>query len=210
MKLQNRHLCFSVVCTLLLSLLFTACSGGITNWINTSTGEVPTANWPVYENHHPKNAGYTLRYPPGWQVKEMNLFVTFSYSDAHHLSWFSVSPTPESDVDSRSTSASEQDAITKYMNTFKTTAQHVTDDGIATIIYDGATSPPGIAWEENYATGDVHLQGRVINEEMSIMASYNRQQHLMYIVQYEAPTSVFPSINSTNFQPMMESFAYTS
>ena len=201
----------SLLSAILLALLLAACSVGGTKTASAphptpSLSPTTTSVWELYANHIDKTFGYTLRYQSAWQVQQENLFASFS--DPNTLSSFSVSPNADPDFGykrSFSDIAIAQGLATSFLQRFNATAKNTKEVKIAKTV-----TLHGVTWVQISETADVNVQGQVVNEETVLMANHNDQQHLGFVLQLTAPTHLFNTSNSSYFQYMVQSFAYTT
>ena len=209
----------SVLFILMLSLFLAACSTGNTNIASTPrpTPSPSIANptlssttpsiWKLYASYIAKTSGYTIRYQSAWQVQPEGGLVTFS--DSQHLSSFAVSPNADPDFGYKS-SLSQLDIAQGWtigsLQLFNKSATNVKKIKMASTV-----TIHGVIWAQAGETADISLQrDQTVTEETVILANHNNQQHLTYVLQFTAPTSLFKTFNSSYFDYMVQSFAYSS
>lgn len=184
---------------LLLAMLVSACSfGGSGGGTPTPTPTATTASLTTY-----KGADFTVSYPQNWKVKSDSTGVTFT--DPSGIAYFQVHEAPDPDG-----LISASNEVTLGLDTFKSQAKNYQQQNIAS-----TTTIAGETWNQGAATGDITPSGQSspTNVKIIVVADNhpaNSTSTKAFIIGYATGTQVFDLANSGYFQPMLQSFKFTS
>ncbi|HVB74560.1 MAG TPA: hypothetical protein VNE38_13475 [Ktedonobacteraceae bacterium] len=196
------------ICTLLLVCLLTACSLG-----GGSTGTVPTTtsgNTPA--TTHPTSApaaslttytgnGFSIGYPAGWTIdKASPSAASVIFIDPTRTVEFIVTVTANPNANSATSVA-----LDPLLQSMQSKPHYQKVDLAPTTIVGGET------WDQIGAIGDLPYSGKPLSIKVNAMA-INRPVHdattKMYKIQFSAPAKDFEQMDSTTFQPMLQSFKF--
>jgi hypothetical protein len=205
------------VCSLLLVLLLSACSlgGGSTGTVSTTTSSntsattqppsvpaqptsVPAASLTTYTGN-----GFTIGYPAGWTIDKAKTSARAVYFiDPTSTIEFAVAVTPNPNAKAATFVA--LDAQLSFMQS----KPHYQKVDLAP-----TTTVGGETWDQIGAIGDLPTYNGPTLSSKSITLAINRPAHdantKMYVIQFFTPTKDFDQMDSTAFQPMLQSFKFT-
>ena len=203
------------VCGLLLACLLTACSlgGGSTGTApSTTSGNMSVTPQPTSVPAQPTSApaaslttytgnGFTIGYPTGWAIEKVSpSAASVIFVDPTHTIEFIVTVTPNPNANSATSVA--LDPLLHSMQS-KPHSQKV--DLAPTTTVGGET------WDQMGAIGDLPSGGQPLSIKVIALA-INRPAHdantKMYKIQFSAPAKGFDQMESTTFQPMLQSFTF--
>lgn len=148
--------------------------------------------------------GYTIGYPKGWTVSKGSTgAVTFTDPQGVAYVTIQVVPNPNGMI-------STSDEVNAGLQVFKSQAKNYTRVNIAP-----TTSVAGETWSQGSATGDVTPTGAnspVTAKIVVISANHpaNTSSTQGFTLGYVTAAQVFDMANTTYFQPMLQSFKFTS
>ncbi len=195
-----------MLCSLLLAVLLIACGGGGTSATSTPT-PTPMPTTPPSPTPPPlttyTGSGYTIGYPQGWKVKTSSDGVTFT--DPNGLAYVTVrtAPNPNGVV---TTDTQTSLAI----QVFKSSAKNEQKVDIAATAMVG-----GDTWSQQAATGDITPSGQSspVNVKIVVLADNhpaNSSSTKSFVIGYATGTPLFDLANTSVFQPILQSFKFTS
>jgi hypothetical protein len=202
------HWLIALSISLFLSFLLAACQiqiGGGTTAAPTPTPKPPApptisaSKLVTYTGD-----GYTIGYPQGWRVtQEGGGFVTFD--DPQGVAYLSVKPTPNP---GGTITAANQVSI--GLQLFQSQAKNYQMVNVAP-----TTTIGGDNWSQGSATGDIMPKGQstAVTAKIVVIAD-NHPAHspatMGFEIAYLTGQQVFDLANSGAFQPMLQSFKFTS
>lgn len=202
-----RHWTVFTVCSILLIVVLAACGGGSTASSTSTPTSTPTPK-PTPSPTSPSNAqtytgdGYTIDYPSGWQTTSpaagQVIFADPSSGAALRINV--VDDTGGQTADAIVT-ATLQQFQSQYTN-----FQQMTN-------VPASASVAGDTWSQGGATYDVTQNGQTTTYQAVIQADGHPANSSMpkgFLIIYAAPTQVFDQANNDDFQPMLQSFTFTS
>lgn len=196
-----------------LLLLLAACNfGGIS--INGSATPTPTTK-PVPTTVIPSPTavasmvtytgnGYTINYPQGWTVSKGSTgAVTFTDPQGVAYLTIQVVPNPNGLI-------STSDQVNTGLQIFKSQAKNYTKVNVAP-----TTSVAGETWSQGAATGDIIPTGATSSVTAKIVVisdnhPANTPSTQGFTLGYATGAQVFDMANTSYFQPMLQSFKFTS
>jgi hypothetical protein len=197
------------ICVLLLTCLLTACSlgGGSTGTVSTTTSgktpatsqstSVPAVNLTTYTGN-----GFTIGSPTGWTIdKVSSSAASVIFIDPTRTIEFIVTVTPNPNANSATSVA-----LDPRLHSMQSKPHYQKVDLAPTTTVGGET------WDQIGAIGDLQTySGQTLSSKVIALAS-NHPAHdantKMYIIQFSAPTKDFDQMESTTFQPMLQSFTF--
>jgi len=206
------HWLIALSYSLFLSFLLVACQlGGGTTAAPTPT---PTSNLPPIPTAPPiipasklvtyTGAGYTIGYPQGWTVTQGGSgLVTFA--DPHGIAYLSVKATPNP---GGVVTADTQVSI--GLQLFKSQAKNYQMQNVAP-----TTTVGGDSWSQGSATGDIVPKGQTsaVTAKIVVIADNHPAglpTSMGFEIAYLTGQQVFDIANNSAFQPMLQSFKFTS
>jgi hypothetical protein len=203
------------VCSLLFAFLLSACSlgGGSTGTAPTTTsGNTSATTQPTSVPAQPTSApasslttytgnGFTIGYPAGWTIEKASpSAASVIFIDPTRTIEFIVTVTPNSNANSATSVA--LDPLLHSMQS-KPHSQQVDLAPTATV--------GGETWDQIGAIGDLPYNGQQLSIKVIALA-INRPAHdantKMYKIQFSGPAKGFDQMDSTTFQPMLQSFTF--
>jgi len=197
------------VCSLLLVCFLAACgSGGASTGTgaSTTTGNTPATTQPTSApatnlTTYTGN-GFHIGYPAGWTMdKASTTAASVIFIDPTRTIEFIVTVTPNPNANSATSVA--LDPRLKIMQS----KPHYQKVDIAS-----TTSVGGETWDQIGSIGDLKTSsGQSLSSKVISLATNRPKEDAstkMYIIQFGAPTKDFDQIDSTTFQPMLQSFNF--
>lgn len=201
----------TALCCLLL--LLAACQfGGIS--IGSSPTPTPTAKPAATTGISSPTAvssmatyrgnGYTIGYPNGWTVnKGSSGSVTFSDPQGVAYLTIEVVPDPGGLI-------STNDEVNTGLQLFQSQAKNYTRVTVAS-----TTTVAGETWSQGAATGDITPKGTSgpVNAKFVVISDNhpaNTASTQGFSIGYATATQFFDTVNTSYFQPMLQSFKFTS
>jgi hypothetical protein len=189
--------------------LLTACSlgGGSTGTVSiTTNGNTPATAQPtsapairltIYTGN-----GFRIGYPTGWTIEKASpSAASIIFIDPTRTSEFIVTVSPNPNANSATSVA-----LDPLLLSMQAKPNYQKVDLAPTTTVGGAT------WDQIGAIGDLPYSGKPLSIKVIALA-INRPAHdastKMYKIQFSAPTKDFDQMNSTTFQPMLQSFQFT-
>ena len=148
--------------------------------------------------------GYTIGYPQGWTVtKGSTGAVTFT--DPQGVAYLTIQV-----VSNPNGLISSSDEVNAGLQIFKSQAKNYTKVSIAP-----TTTVAGETWSQGAATGDITPTGTTnpVSAKIVVIADNhpaNTSSTQGFTIGYVTGTQVFDAMNTTYFQPMLQSFRFTS
>ena len=147
--------------------------------------------------------GFTISYPQTWKVKTDSTGVTFT--DPNGIAYFQIheAPNPEGIV-------STSNQVTLGLEAFKSQAKNYQQQSVpSTITLANET------WSQGAATGDITPSGQSTRANVKIYVisanhPANSTATKAFIIGYATGSQVFDLANTGYFQPMLQSFKFTS
>jgi len=208
----------------MLTLLIAACS---TSGQGTTTIPTPTPT-PAPALTSYSGEGYTIGYPKGWkyqkytaqniptdtfigsyiksfssvapQVAQQVPIVTFTDSLGVNTLTIGVVPNPNGTI-------SSQTALGVATSAFQSAVKIYKKESTA-----AQTTVGGQTWDQTAATGNITQQGTSIDAKtVALISNYPAQSPStkLYFIVYAGPALTFDNVNSTGFQPMLQSFKFS-
>ena len=182
---------------LLLAIFVSACDIGGFGGTATPTPTTATAMTTFTGD------GFTISYPQTWKVKKDGTGVTFT--DPSGIAYFQIheAPNPTGIV-------STSNQVTLGLETFKSQAKNYQQQSVPT-----TTTLAGETWSQGAATGDITPSGQSTRANVKIYVISNNHpanstSTKAFIIGYATGSQVFDLANSGYFQPMLQSFKFTS
>ena len=197
------------LCSLFLVLLLTACSlgGGSTGTApSTTSGNTPATTQPnsapaAHLTTYTRN-GFTIGYPTGWTIdKASSSAASVIFIDPTRTIEFIVTVTPNPNANTATSVA-----LDPRLQSMQAKPHYQQVDIAPTTTVGGET------WDQIGAIGDLlTYSGQPLSSKVIALA-INRPAHdantKMYIIQFSAPTKDFDQMESTTFQPMLQSITF--
>lgn len=148
--------------------------------------------------------GYTIGYPQGWTVNKGSTgSVTFSDPQGVAYVTIQVVPNPNGLI-------STGDQVNTGLQIFKSQAKNYTKVSVAP-----TTNVAGETWSQGAATGDVTPTGATspVTAKIVVISDNhpaNTSSTQSFTIGYATAAQVFDMANTTYFQPMLQSFKFTS
>ncbi|HCI81940.1 MAG TPA: hypothetical protein DHW02_19875 [Ktedonobacter sp.] len=213
-KYHFQHL-MGGLCAVALLLLFTACqwTSGPQNTTSTPT-PLPTPTFTPTPTPSPTpivatlktytGNGYTIDYPKGWTASIGSDNIV-SFTDPTGL--LSMTITVQSNAQGATGST---DLVDNALQVFKTQASNFQQLNVASTATIGSET-----WSQGAATGDVPVTGQVAPVTMkNVVIADNHptasSTTMAYTISYSAGVQDFHLYDQGYFQPMLQSFAFTS
>lgn len=204
----SRSRLFLVASSLLLAFLLAACSlgGGSTGTVPTTTSGItpattqptsaPATSLTTYTGN-----GFHIGYPTGWTMEKASpSAASIIFIDPTRTVEFIVTVTPNPNANSATSVA--LDPLQQSMQS----KPHYQKVDLAP-----TTTVGGETWDQIGAIGDLPYSGKPLSIQVNALA-LNRPAHdantKMYKIQFSAPEKDFDQMNSTTFQPMLQSFKF--
>jgi hypothetical protein len=146
--------------------------------------------------------GFTIGSPTGWTIdKASSSAASVIFIDPTRTIEFIVTVTPNPDANSATSVA-----LDPRLQSMQAKPHYQKVDPAPTTTVGGET------WDQIGAIGDVQTySGQMLSSKVIALAS-NHPAHdantKMYIIQFSAPTKNFDQMESTTFQPMLQSFTF--
>jgi hypothetical protein len=144
--------------------------------------------------------GWTISYPQGWKATKNGVQVQFT--DATNTAVFVVQTTPNPNG-----AGKPETGVAGGLAAFKASAKNYKEDPTTTATVGGTT------WQQGSASADVEQSGQTANVKTVILATNHPEKDpttKLYALIYAAPTLLFDASNQSYFQPMLQSFKFTS
>lgn len=182
---------------LLLAILVSACDFGGSGATPTPTPTTAT-NLTTFTGD-----GYTISYPQPWKVKKDSTGVTFT--DPSGIAYFQIHAAPDPNG-----LVSSSNEVTLGLQAFKSQANNYQVQSVPS-----TTTLAGETWNQGAATGDITPSGQSsrVNVKIYIVADNHPASSVStkaFIIGYATGTQVFDLANTGYFQPMLQSFKFTS
>jgi hypothetical protein len=195
---------FIVSCCLLLTLFLAACGGG------TSSSPTPTPKPSPSPSPSPTSSttlttyqgkGFTIGYPQSWKVTASGDAVSFT--DPATLNYFQIGITPDPGG-----VASSNTIVTASVNAAKATLKNP-----QTVNVPPTTTIGGESWVQKSIAGTTTGNGQ--NGVVQFVVACDNHpasspSTKAFIVVYGTAQQVFATDNTTYYQPMLQSFKFTS
>jgi hypothetical protein len=188
----------------LLLVLLTACSfnfGGATGGnSSSSSGATPT---PAPASLKTFNGdGFSIGYPQDWKQESQSggqVVFTDALGTAAFIVQVASNPNGVLPVDK---------ALDGGLSTFKSSAKNYKDENAP-----ATTTVGGSSWKQKAGSGDVDAKGTAVNGKIYILATNhpeNTPTTKLFVIVYDAPSLTFDQANTSDFQPMLQSFKFTA
>ncbi len=189
------------VCTICITFFLAGCSlfgGGSPTTGTTVITPTPTPSLTTYSGD-----GFSISYPKTWQAKQSSDGVTFS--DPNGIAYLSIrtSPNPNELIPAST-------VVDTALQAFKSQAKNYQSVNVP-----ATTTLAGSTWSQGAATGDVTPSGQStsVNVKIVVIAD-NHPAHSIsskaFAIGYATGSQVFDLANTAYFQPMLQSFKFTS
>jgi hypothetical protein len=195
--------------------LLTACSlgGGSTGTVATTTsGNTPATSHATAIPAQPTSApvahltsytgnGFRIGYPAGWTIEKASpSAASVIFVDPTRTIEFIVTVTPNPNANSATSVA-----LDPLLHSMQSKPHYQKVDLAPTTTVGGET------WDQIGAIGDLPSNGQPLSIKVIALA-INRPAHdantKMYKIQFSAPAKDFDQMESTTFQPMLQSFTF--
>jgi hypothetical protein len=196
------------VCSLLLACFLAACGsgGGSTGTVATTTSgntpatthptSAPAASLTTYTGN-----GFRIGYPAGWTIdKASTTAASVIFVDQTRTVEFIVTVVPNPNA----TSATSV-ALDPLLQSMQSKPHFQKVDLAPTTIVGGET------WDQIAAIGDLPYSGKPLSIKVNALATNRPKDDAstkMYRIQFSAPATGFDQLDSTTFQPMLQSFNF--
>lgn len=190
-----------ILSSVLLSLLLAGCSFDL--GFLSGSKPAPAATPPPAASSLTTYTGdgFTIGYPKDWKVDKNGTSVSFT--DSTGLANFTVQQIPSPNGAIPATTA-----IDAALSAFKGSAKNYKEESVAP-----TTTVAGATWQQKSASGDVTKDGQTANARAVIMATNHPDKSpstKLFSIVYGSPTAVYDLSNVAYFQPMLQSFKFTS
>lgn len=215
MQQQHRfRLLIGGLCSVALLLLLSACqwNGVPQNATPTPTpSPMPTftptptpSPTPIVATLKPyKGNGYTISYPKGWTASVGSDNIV-SFTDPTGLLSMTITVQPNAQG-----ATSSSNLVDSTLQVFQSQASNYQQLNIAS-----TTTIDAETWSRGAATGDVAVTGQVAPITMQDVVIANNHSTtsttMSYIISYSASVQDFSLVDNGYFQPMLQSFVFTS
>ena len=198
-----------LICSLLFVVVLAACGSGSTSSASTST-PTPTAKPSPTPSPTPavsfttyKGNGYTVSYPQGWKATTSNNGEQITLTDATTLDYAAivVVPDPNGIASANTFLNAEVSAVQKNMKNSQT------------VNVPPTTTIGGDTWAQKSLTGTSTSAGQSGTVQFVLACDIhpaNTSASKSFTFLYGSTQSSFASANTTYFQPMLQSFKFTS
>ncbi len=163
-----------------------------------ATSSSTPISWPTYTGD-----GYTLNYPPGWKTTKSESTGTVTFADPAGIYNLSIAVTSNPDG-----AASPDDLADAAATGARSKLKNPKDETIAP-----TTTVGGETWSQRAVSGDSTVNGQTANVKLVIIADNHPASSPStrgFIIAYGTARALFDVANSTHFQPMLQSFKFTS
>jgi len=195
---HTSHWLFLCFCTLAIALLLTGCDlfGGGSG--TTTPTPTPTTSLTTYTG-----GGYTISYPQNWKVQKASNRVTFN--DPNGIAYLTIAT-----VTNTNGLIPSSTLLNASLEVFKSQAKNY-----KTVDVPATTTLAGDTWNQGAATGDIKPSGQSSTANVKIVVitdnhPANSPSTQAFEIGYATGTQVFDLANSAYFQPMLQSFKFTS
>lgn len=202
------HWILYAVCSILLAAAFAACGGSTTTSTSTPKPQPTQSAQAAPSPTSASNAqtytgdGFTIDYPSTWQTSTpaagQIIFADPSTGAAVRINVVDSTGGQTADAIVTATLQQLQSQFTNF--------QQLTD------VPNSATLA-GDTWSQGGATYDVTSNGQTTSYKAVVMADAhpaNSPSAKGFLLVYVAPPDVFDQVNNDDFQPMLQSFTFTS
>ena len=198
-----------LACSILLAMLLAACGGAATTSSSTPT---PTPTPPPSPTPSPTPSpatslttytgdGYTIGYPSSWKVNAQSTKVTFADSTGIYNMTIVVTPNPGAAI-------SADTVANAGITAAKTQLKNPQDANLP-----ATTMVGGDSWVQKSAIGTSTTAGTSIPLEFVVIADNHPASSpstKSFTIVYGTAQQFFVSANTSYFQPMLQSFKFTS
>ena len=201
------------MCSLILAVLLVACGGSSTSGTTSSPVSTPTTPptaTPTTPPASPTAAtgamiaypgnGFTISYPQTWQIsrKANNLF-TFTDNTGVIKMTITVAPDPNGAISADTVASTALKAAQVLLKNAQT------------VSVPSTTTVGGDSWSQISASGTQRLSNQDTNVQVVVLAVVhpaNTPLSKSFTILYQAPVSTFSQVDTTYFQPMLQSFKF--
>ncbi len=208
---QFRHGSHSFVllaCSILLAMLLAACGGGGTTSSPTPTptptlapSPTPSATPTTSSNTYTGGTGYTITYPAGWKVDGSGNRVTFADATGAYSLTIGVAPNPNG-------LASADFIANTALTAAKAKLTNSKDENVS-----ATTTVGGDSWVQKSASGTTTSGGQSVDLQFVVIGDNHPASSPStnsFTIVYITAKQLFATASSTYFQPMLQSFKFTS
>ncbi len=195
---------FIVSCCLLLALFLAACGGG------TASSPTPTPKPSPSPSPSPTSSttlttyrgnGFTISYPQSWKVTASGDSVSFT--DVGTLNYFQIGTTPDPGG-----VASSDTVVTAGVNAAKATLKNPQTVNVPPTITVG-----GESWVQKSFAGTTTSSGQSVVVQFVVAADNHPASSpstKSFVIVYGTTQQLFAMANTMYYQPMLQSFKFTS
>ena len=194
-----------VACSLLLAMLLAACGGTTSSPTPTPTPTPPPSPTPSPTSSSGlttySGQGYTIGYPVGWKVNAQATKVTFVDATGVYSLTIATAPNPGGTISP---------------DTIASTGVSLAEAGLKnsqTVNVPSTTTVGGESWVQKSVSGMATQNGQNVDVQAVVIADNHPANSPMtnsFTIVYLTATQLFSTANTTYFQPMLQSFKFTS
>ena len=197
------------LCSMLLAALLVACGGTTGNSTSTTSSSSITSSTPtVPTSQTSKSAsmttlasnGFTINYPQGWQLRKSGShLVTLTQSNGMIKLTIAIVPDPDGSINAES-------LVNSAIKTEKAPLKKEQKELVPPTVTVG-----GAFWNQQSVSGTQRLNAADTVTQSVVLATVHPANTLTskgYTIVYRAPKSMFSQVNSTYFQPILQSFKF--
>jgi hypothetical protein len=197
--------------SLMLILFLVACGSSSTGGSTSTPTSVPTSTSTLAPSPTSPTAangamtafqgnGFTISYPQNWQTTtKANNILTFADSTGTLKMTITVAPDPNGTISADSVASTALQAAQVLLKNAKT------------VSVPSTTSIGGDSWNQVSASGTQRLNNQDTDIQVVVIATIHPANALLsksFTILYQAPVSTFSQVNTTYFQPMLQSFKF--
>jgi hypothetical protein len=190
-----------LLCGLIISLLLAACGGGGTSSATPTPKPTPSPT-PVSLTTY-MGDGYTINFPQGWKATKSESTGTVTFADPVGIYNLSIAVTFNPGG-----AASKDNLADAAATGAKSKLKNPKTETIAP-----TTTVGGDTWSQRAVSGDATVNGQTANVKLVVIADNHPASSpstKAFIIVYGTARVLFDAANSTYFQPMLQSFKFTS
>jgi hypothetical protein len=198
-----------LACGIFLVLVVAACGSGGTTTGTTPTATSQPAQTPTAASSPTTSGslttytgnGYSIEYPQGWKVNASGNNVVFSDPTGIYSLTVAVAPNPGGTIDTGSVLNTASQLLTSNLKNTQT------------VNVPASTTIGGDTWMQKSLAGTSTVNGQTGTVQAVIAADNhpaNSSSTNAYTITYETLQATFATATSQYFQPMVQSFKFTS
>jgi hypothetical protein len=192
--------------SMMLALLLVACGGGTTSAPTPTPMPIPSPSptpspTPTTSSITYSGTGYTITYPAGWKVNPVGTSVSFTDATGIYNLTIVVTPNPGA-------IASANTVATAGITGAKSRLKNPVDENVP-----ATTSVGGDSWVQKSASGTSTSGGQSVVLQFVVIADNHPASSPStnsFTIVYGTAKALFSSAMTSYFQPMLQSFKFTS